>query len=238
MDTLRNLDFIQALKDLLPLFLGKALWIVILSTFLGFALALVIGFILALARVSKHPVLNRVVILFQELIRGTPLLVQLVYVYYVVPLLITIAGQLIGFEDFNCNMNAVTAGTIGLGINYGTYLSEVIRAAIISVDDGQREAALALGLNPRQAMMKIVVPQALKSSIPVLGNYLVTMVKDTSLMSYITAQELLTVAKSYTAQTFLTIETYTILALVYLIICIPLGILAKNIEKKFNRGKR
>lgn len=238
MNILKNLDFIQAIKDLLPLLLGKALWIVLISTLLGFLLALVIGFLLALARVSKKRALNKIVILFQELIRGTPLLVQLVYVYYVVPLLITIIGQLLGFEDFNCNMSAVTAGTIGLGINYGTYLSEVIRASIVSVDDGQREAALALGLTPHQSMMRIIVPQAIKSSIPVLGNYLVTMVKDTSLMSYITAQELLTVAKSYTAQTFLTIETYTILAAVYLIICIPLGILAKQIEKKFNCGKR
>lgn len=238
MDILRNLDFAKAVADLLPVLLGKALWIVILATVFGFLIALVIGFLLALARVSKKPVLNRIVVLFQELIRGTPLLVQLVYVYYVVPLLITIVGQLLGFEDFNCNMSALTAGTIGLGINYGTYLSEVIRAAIVSVDDGQREAALALGLTPRQAMMRIVVPQALKSSIPVLGNYLVTMVKDTSLMSYITAQELLTVAKSYTAQTFLTIETYTTLAFVYLLICIPLGILAKWIEKKFNKGRR
>ena len=87
-------------------------------------------------------------------------------------------------------------------------------------------------------MLRIVVPQALKNSVPVFGNYLVMMVKDTSLMSYITAAEFLTTAKAYTSQTFLTIESYTILACVYLVICIPLGILAKYIERKCNTGKR
>lgn len=238
MDIINNLDFAKAFKDLLPPFLSKGLTIVVLSTILGFILALIIGFFLALALVSKKRILKRCVVLFQELIRGTPLLVQLVYIYYVVPLLINIFMRLLGFEYFQCNMSSVTAGTIGIGINYGTYLAEVIRSAIISIDDGQREAALALGLTPRQAMLRIVVPQAMKNSIPVFGNYLVMMVKDTSLMSYITVQEFLTIAKAYTSQTFLTIESYTILAAVYLVICIPLGLLAKLIERKFNQKKR
>lgn len=238
MNILKNLDFIKAIKDLLPQLLGRALFIVLAATLLGFALGLLIGFSLALARISKNKVLNRIVILFQELIRGTPLLVQLVYIYYVVPLLITIAGQLLGFEGYKCNFTPLTAGTLGLGINYGTYIAEVIRAAILSIDGGQKEAALALGLTPSQAMLRIVVPQALKNSVPVFGNYLVMMVKDTSLMSYITAAEFLTTAKAYTSQTFLTIESYSILACVYLVICIPLGILAKYIERKCNTGKR
>lgn len=238
MNILKNLDFIKAIKDLLPQLLGRALFIVVIATFLGFLLGIVIGFLLALARISKNKVLNKIVVLFQEFIRGTPLLVQLVYMYYVVPLLITCVGQLIGIEGFKCNISPLVAGTLGLGINYGTYIAEVIRAAIISIDGGQREAALALGLTPRQAMMRIIVPQAMKNSIPVFGNYLVMMVKDTSLMSYITAPEFLTTAKAYTSQTFLTIESYTILACVYLIICIPLGMLAKWIENRTSIGKR
>ena len=238
MNILRNLDFVKAIKDLLPQLLGKALVIVLVATLAGFALGILSGFLLALARISKNKFLNRVVVLFQELIRGTPLLVQLVYIYYVVPLLITCLAQLIGFEDYKCNFTPFTAGILGLGINYGTYIAEVIRAAILSIDGGQREAALALGLTPSQAMMRIVVPQAMKNSIPVFGNYLVMMVKDTSLMSYITAAEFLQTAKAYTSQTFLTIESYTILAGVYLIICIPLGMLAKWIENKTSIGKR
>lgn len=238
MNILKNLDFAKAIHDLLPQLLGKALVLVITATVIGFIIGIVFGFILALARISKSRVLNRVVILFQELIRGTPLLVQLVYIYYVVPLLITIVAQLIGFTSFKCNISPLVAGTIGLGINYATYMAEVIRSAIISIDGGQREAALALGLTPRQALLRIVVPQALKNSIPVFGNYLVMMVKDTSLMSYITAAEFLQTAKAYTSRTFLTIESYTILAVVYLVICIPLGILAKYIEQKTSVGKR
>ncbi|WP_178842184.1 amino acid ABC transporter permease [uncultured Treponema sp.] len=238
MNILKNLDFAKAVRDLLPQLLGKALGMVVTATIAGFILGLAVGFILALARISKNKALNRTVVLFQELIRGTPLLVQLVYIYYVVPLLITCAAQLIGIQGFRCNLTPLVAGIIGLGVNYGTYIAEVIRAAIISIDGGQKEAALALGLTPSQAMMRIVVPQAMKNSIPVFGNYLVMMVKDTSLMSYITAAEFLTTAKAYTSQTFLTIESYTILAAVYLVICIPLGILAKWIEQKSNAGKR
>ena len=151
MNILRNLDFVKAIKDLLPQLLGKALVIVLVATLAGFALGILSGFLLALARISKNKFLNRVVVLFQELIRGTPLLVQLVYIYYVVPLLITCLAQLIGFEDYKCNFTPLTAGILGLGINYGTYIAEVIRAAILSIDGGQREAALALGLTPSQA---------------------------------------------------------------------------------------
>lgn len=238
MNILKNLDFAKTIHDLLPLLLGKALFIVVVATLAGFALGIAFGFVLAFGRISKSKWLNNAVVVFQELIRGTPLLVQLVYIYYVVPLLITCAAQLIGIDDWKCNFTPLTAGILGLGINYGTYIAEVIRAAIISIDGGQREAALALGLTPRQAMMRIVVPQAMRNSIPVFGNYLVMMVKDTSLMSYITAAEFLTTAKAYTSQTFLTIESYTLLAAVYLIICIPLGILAKWVERKTRVGRR
>ena len=101
-----------------------------------------------------------------------------------------------------------------------------------------REAALALGLSKRQAMFRIVIPQAFKNSIPVFGNYLVMLVKDTSLMAYITAQEFLMTTKAYTSQTFLTIESYTILAGVYLVICIPLALLVKYVERISNKSKR
>ena len=159
------------------------------------------------------------------------------YVYYVVPLLIEVIFALFG-QEIDVTMTALTAGIIGMSINYGTYISEVIRSAILAIDQGQTEAALALGLSKRQAMFRIVIPQAFKNSVPVFGNYLVMMVKDTSLMAYITAQEFLMTTKAYTSQTFLTIESYTILAGVYLIICIPLSILVKYIEKICNRSRR
>ena len=236
MKVINNFDFLGAVSELLPKLLGEALRIVIIVTILGFILALIVGFILALARVSKSKILNGIVIVFQEIIRGTPLLVQLVYIYYVVPLLIEVIVYLITGNDQKVEMSPVVAGIIGMGINYGTYISEVIRSAIISIDKGQIEAGLALGLSRRQAMFRIVIPQAIRNSIPVFGNYLVMLVKDTSLMAYITAQEFLMTTKAYTAQTFLTIESYTILALVYLCICIPLSLVMKLVERKLNKN--
>jgi len=238
MKVFENLNFPKAIHDLLPKLLGNALQIVVLATIIGFIFAIIIGFLLALGRVSKSKILNRIIIIFQEFIRGTPLLVQMVYIYYVVPVFINMMASLMGYTDFSLNIKSTTAGIIGLSINYGTYISEVIRSAIISIDDGQMEAALALGFSPRQAMLRIVIPQAFRNSIPVFGNYLVMMVKDTSLMAYITAQEFLMTTKAYTAQTFLTIESYTILAGVYLAICIPLGLLVRLMERKLNKGRR
>lgn len=238
MRVLQNLDFGKAITELIPKLMEQALGIVVLTTVAGFVLALVIGFLLALGRLSKHKWLQSIIVVFQEIIRGTPLLVQLVYIYYVIPLFIEIGAYLIGIDGYKCNMAAVVAGIVGIGINYGTYISEVIRSAILAIDSGQTEAALALAMSPRQAMFRIVIPQAFRNSIPVFGNYLVMLVKDTSLMAYITAPELLLVTKAYTAQTFLTIESYTILAVVYLVICIPLAWLVKLLERKFNKKYR
>lgn len=239
MQVLNNLNFSKAFQELLPKLLGSALQLVVTVTVIGFIFAVIIGFILALIKVSKHKILNKILLVFQEIIRGTPLLVQLVYLYYVVPLIIEIIVYFVGGDpNYKCTISATVAGIIGLAINYGTYLSEVVRSAIVSIDKGQTEAALALGFSPRQAMYKIVIPQAFKNSIPVFGNYLVMMVKDTSLMAYITAPEFLMTTKAYTSQTFLTIESYTILAIVYLIICVPLAILVKFAEKKLNKHKR
>lgn len=238
MTVLENLNFPKAIKELLPKLFGEAFTIVVFVTIVGFIFAIIIGFLMALGRVSKNKVLNSAIILFQELIRGTPLLVQLVYVYYVVPLLIDVLAYCVGIDNLEFEISAVTAGGIGMGINYGTYLSEVLRSAIVSIDKGQTEAALALGFSSRQAMFRIVLPQAFKNSVPVFGNYLVMLVKDTSLMAYITAKEFLMTTKAYTSQTFLTIESYTILAGVYLIICIPLALLVKVLERKCNKNRR
>lgn len=238
MRVLQNLNFPKAWEELLPKLLGEALQIVVIVSIVSFILAIIFGFMLALGRLSKSRILNSIIVVFQEIIRGTPLLVQLVYIYYVFPLLIEIIAYLFGNPDYKCQLSALVAGIIGMTINYGTYISEVIRSAILAIDKGQTEAALALGFSPRQAMFRIVIPQAFKNSIPVFGNYLLTLVKDTSLMAYITAPELLQTTKAYTSQSFLTIESYTILAGVYLVICLALSFLIKFCERKMNRHKR
>ena len=237
MRTLQNLNFPKAMAELLPKLFGQALEIVLIVSVVAFVLAILFGFLFAFGRLSHHKILNGILVVFQEFIRGTPLLVQLVYIYYVFPLFVEIIAYWCGNPNFKCTLSATVAGVIGLTINYGTYISEVIRSAILAIDKGQTEAALALGFSKRQAMFRIVIPQAFRNSIPVFGNYLLTLVKDTSLMAYITAPELLQTTKAYISQTFTTIESYSILAVVYLVICLILSGLLKVAERKLVRRR-
>lgn len=230
MNILSKLDFSTAFKYLVPS-LESGLWVVIQATFFGFLLAIVLGLFIAIGRISKIKVLKGFLAVMLEFIRGTPLLVQLVYMYYVVPLLISMIIQL-WEPGYQFKISSLVAGTVGLGVNYGCYISEVIRSAIVSIDGGQTEAALALGLTNKQALFRIIVPQALRNSIPVFGNYLVMMLKDTSLLAYVAVSELLLRTQSYASQSFLTIESYTILAGFYLILSLPLSQLVKLVEKK------
>lgn len=230
MDILARMNFEKAAKYLVPV-LGKGLGLVVLITILAFALGILLGLLIAIGRVSKKKGLNRVLTVFIELIRGTPLLVQIVYTYYVFPILVQIILSLMG-SDANFKLTPFVAGVIALGINYSCYMSEVIRGAIESIDHGQTEAALALGYGKGEALILIVMPQAIRNVIPVFGNYLIMMIKDTSLLAYIGVSELLLRTQSYASQTFLTIESYTLLAIAYLVISLPMSQLLKQIEKK------
>ncbi len=212
----------------------EGIGVVVYVTILGFMGGLIVGLLLAIGRVSRHKVLNRILTLFIELIRGTPLLVQFFYIYYVVPMLIDALMGVFGVHT-NVQISATVSGVIGFSINYGCYMSEVIRSAILSVNPGQREAGLALGYSERQVLFQFVIPPAIRNSIPVFGNYLVMMIKDTSLLAMISVQELLLRTKTFASQTFLTVEAYTVLALVYLVISVPLSRLSVVLEKKLKR---
>jgi polar amino acid transport system permease protein len=233
MNLLEKLDFPTAFRELSPILI-QGLGVVLGATLCGFSLALLLGTLIALGRISKSVLLNRILVVLLEIVRGTPLLVQLVYMYYVVPLLITLVGQLWD-PSFRFTLSPFMAGVIGLGINYGCYLSEVIRSAITSVDKGQLEAALALGYTNRQAMWLIVIPQAVRIALPTFGNYIIMMIKDTSLLAFITVSELLLRTQAYASQTFLTIESYTILALAYLVLSLPLAQIVRIMERRLTR---
>lgn len=233
MNILANLDFNTAIKYLVPSLID-GLWIVLQATIFGFILAIILGLFMAIGRTSKVKILRGSLVVFLEFIRGTPLLVQLVYMYYVVPLLISIVVQ-IWNPGYQFKMSSVVAGTLGLGINYGCYISEVIRSSMLSIDGGQTEAALALGLTNNQVLARIIIPQALRNVVPVFGNYLVMMLKDTSLLAYVSVNELLLRTQSYASQSFLTIESYTLLAIFYLILSLPLAQVVKLVEKKMQK---
>lgn len=236
MNNLMQLHFAQAAEYLIPLLLhGFA--VVIQATVFGFLLATILGMLIAIGRLFAWKIVKGCLYVFLEVIRGTPLLVQLVYIYYVVPLLCNLVALLFGIKA-DVQIAPLTAGIVGLGLNYGCYMSEVIRAAILAVDKGQTEAALVLGFGRYEALFRIVLPQALRSIVPSLGNYLVMMVKDTSLLAYVAVNELLLRTQAFASQTFFTIESYTYLALAYLVISVPLSHLVKFIEYKLKAVRR
>ncbi len=230
-----NLHWSRAFEQLLPS-LGKGVGVVLYVTALGFLGSLVIALLLAIGRVGKNKVLNRILVLFIEFIRGTPLLVQFFYIYYVVPMLIDGIAGAFGAQT-HVQISATLSGIIGFSINYGCYMSEVIRSAILSIDPGQKEAGLALGFSEGQVLFKFIIPPAIRNSVPVFGNYLVMMIKDTSLLAMISVQELLLRAKTFASQTFLTVEAYTIVAIVYLILSVPLSRLTVALERHLKRSR-
>ncbi len=230
---MNNLDFVTAFKELTPSLLD-ALWLVVSLSIVSYMIALVIGMLIALGRLSKNKALGVALTALLELIRGTPLLVQLLYVYYVLPEIISRIGM-IWIPDYRMNISAFVAGVMGLGLNYGCYMSEVFRSSILAIDKGQKEAALALGYTNRQAMAHIVIPQSFQISLPPLGNYFIMMIKDTSLCAFITLGEIILTTQAYASQTFLTIESYTIAALVYFVISFPLGRGVRVLERRLSR---
>lgn len=182
-------------------------------------LALVLGLLLALARISSYRAIRGAAVFYVEIFRGTPLLVQLVYIYFVLP-------------SIGVSINPVPAGILGLGLNYAAYLSEVFRSALLSVEAGQTEAALSLGYTPSRALWKIVIPQSFVVSLGPIGNYFIAMVKDTSLTSVIAVTEILKSANSLNSETFQTTQIYTAAAVLYLVISLPLSRIVVMIERK------
>ena len=211
----------EFLRDTLAVFptLIRALPVVLELALGAMALALVLGLLVALARISTLKPLRAVAVVFVEVIRGTPLLVQLVYIYFVLPA--------IGID-----IDPVPAGILGLGLNYGAYLSEVFRSAILSVESGQTEAALSLGYTPRAALWRVVIPQSFTVSLGPIGNYFIAMVKDTALTSAIAVTEVLKTANILNSQTFQTTEIYTAAALLYLAVSLPLSRIVILLERK------
>jgi polar amino acid transport system permease protein len=212
------MDFITNTLAVFPALL-RAVPIVIQLALGAMTLALVLGLLVALARISNFKTLRAIAVLFVEIIRGTPLLVQLVYIFFVLP-------------SVGINIDPVPAGILGLGLNYAAYLSEVFRSAILSVEHGQTEAALSLGYTPTKTLWRIVIPQSFVVSLGPIGNYFIAMVKDTALTSVIAVTEILKTANILNSQTFQTTAIYTAAAILYLIISLPLSRIVVVLERK------
>jgi polar amino acid transport system permease protein len=213
-------DWAFALKILPDLL--HALWTTVEATALGMALALVLGLVWAIVRRSHHRSLSLPVYWTVELIRSTPLLVQIYFLYFVLP-------------EAGIRFSAMTTGVLALGLHYSAYTAEVFRAGIDGVPRGQWEAALALNMGPWHTWRAVILPQAIPPVIPALGNYLVAMFKDTPLLAAITVLELLQTAKLIGAETFRYLEPLTLVGLLFLAISLLASRFVYKLEARFGR---
>lgn len=237
-----------------PVFLGGAGLTIFLSVS-SMILATIFGFIGALGRLSRFAPFRIIAAIYVEVIRGTPILVQLLLWGFGIRA--ALAG--IGFDPYTIGYNFMTLlqnnsilpspfvfdaafyGIIGLSFNYGAYLTEVFRTGIESIPVGQTEAALSLGLNSRQIMRKIVLPQAFRITIPPFANYFITLVQDSALLSVVGGvlelQQLVTAAATANASdSNLQLFFYVFGAVMFFCICYPLAILARYLESRFARA--
>jgi len=189
---------------------------------IALVLATLLGLIWALLRVSGVAALAGFSKLLINTIRGIPILVQLFYIYFV-------------FPEIGIQLSAFEAGVIGLGFAYSCYMAEVFRAGIEAVDPGQVEAAQSLGMSRGLILWRVVLPQAFKISLPPYGNTCVMLLKDTSQASIITVAELSFQGKLIASSTFKNTEVFTLVALWYLVMCVPLILIVGRLEKKFGR---
>ncbi|WP_077615958.1 amino acid ABC transporter permease [Caenibacillus caldisaponilyticus] len=191
-------------------------------TLITFILGLILGFFTAIARLSKFKALAAIARFYVWIFRGTPLLVQLFILYY-------------GLPSIGILLNPFLAAVIGFSLNVGAYASEIIRAAIQSIDRGQWEAAYAIGMTKRQAMWRIIMPQAVRVAIPPLGNSFIALVKDTSLAATITVGDLFRKAQEIAAERYEPFWLYIEAAFIYLIFCSVLNVMQAQMEKRVDR---
>jgi len=214
-----------------------ALTTTILMAVLAQVLGVLLGLLAALAGRSRNLAIKGVSGLYVWFFRGTPVLVQIVLLYYGIP-------ALLGFDPFPKQYGdlpeliggAFLAATLALGVNEGAYMSEIIRAGILSVDSGQAEAAKSLGMTPRKTMSRIVLPQAMRVIVPPLGNEFNNMLKTTSLASVVGVTELLLLATNRYGGTFKPFEPLIGICIYYLLLTTIWGLVQGRIEKKLGAG--
>ena len=224
------MDFSVVFEKATPILLAGiklTIGISLLSILIGFFL----GLIACLMGMSKFRVFRLISGAYVWIIRGTPMLVQAFIVFFGVPQVVQLFVSGFKFTTF-------VAGVITLSLNAGAYLSEIFRGGIQAVDKGQMEAARSLGLSKSKAMIRVVLPQAFKISIPSLVNQFIITIKDTSILSVIGLAEVVNKAKTYVGSTYRFFETYVYVAGLYLVVISVLMIISKMLEKRLNNDKK
>ena len=210
----------------------RAMGQTLLLALCGLFFACILGLIFGLMSVLKNRVTRLIAAVFVDVIRGVPMIVLAYFVFFGVPYLFnTILG--VG----GVKLSALQAGTICLALNCGAYMAEIIRAGIESVDRGQMEAARSLGMPYWRSMQRVVLPQAIRTMIPSIINQFIITLKDTSILSVIGFPELVNTAKNVVANTFMSFQTWTIVAVMYLIVITTLSRVARSLERRMNRGR-
>jgi polar amino acid transport system permease protein len=203
-------------------FLMDGLWLTLTISFLALALSMALGLLVAVVRLSKNRGVSFIGATYVEIFRDTPVLVQLFWVYYVLPILLDI------------KISAFGAALVGLTLHSAAFLGEVYRAGIQAVPSGQVEAAKVLGLTRAQTFVRIVLPQAFRTILPPLVNNFVDLIKLSSLASVFAVGEVTRKATELSAATFRPLEIFTFIALIYFFICWPLSMAMRHLERRLH----
>jgi len=204
-------------------FVPDGIWVTFKVTVGAIFLALTIGLFTGLGRLAKNKTIYGIASLYVEVIRGIPLLVQLFYIYFAL-------GRFI-------QLPPITSAIIAMGICYGAYEGEIFRAGIQSIHKGQMEAARSLGMTKSQAMIHVILPQAIRVILPPIGNEFVALLKDSSLVSILAVADLLRRGREFASATFMYFETYTVIAMVYLILTLFFSKLISQMEERISVDK-
>lgn len=210
-------------------------------TVVSFLFILLAGLVGGLGRISKNPLINGIASIYVEVVRGVPLLVQLLFIYYASPIVIREVGKklvdvwpTVAELLINIKLNPFVAAGVGLTICYGAYMSEIVRAGIESIPKGQMEAARSLGMSYFQAMRYIILPQAVRVILPPVGNEFVALLKDSSLVSVVAVADMTRRGREFMASTFLALETWMMVALLYLVMTLFFARVVAYIERKMS----
>ncbi|MBP1934964.1 ectoine/hydroxyectoine ABC transporter permease subunit EhuD [Ammoniphilus resinae] len=203
----------------------KGMWVTLGVTIACYLFAMVFGFVwVFLKRIPFKPI-QWIVSIILEFIRSTPPLVQLFFLFFGLPMV----------PYIGVSLSPLTVAVIGLGVHFSTYISEIYRSGIESVDKGQWEASIALNLSVKDKWIKVILPQAIPPTIPMLGNYLIIMFKEVPLTSTVGVAGMLFMADKFGARNWAYLEPYTLVAIFFLLLSYPSAVLIKKLENKLNR---
>ena len=223
------IEFIQneGWKRVIGVGLKNTLTIAVLGLLIGIVIGTLIATVKVMPKYKLLPrVLDKICTVYVGFFRGTPIVVQLLLSYYVLwPLL-------------RVNIDSLTTCVIVFGLNSAAYVSETMRGGILSVDIGQMEAGRALGLSYSTTMVKVVIPQALKNILPTLGNEFITLIKETSVLSFITVYDLYTALSTIGSKNYEKMVPYIVMAMIYIVLVLMITLLVKILEKSFAKSDR